>query len=266
MKQLIVLCIGLFLAASVAMAGERQEQIDKVLELSGLSRQLGEISAFASHQIQTYGAGLEPKAYEQLQSVISQAFQIERLTAAAKQRYAAGYDAEKVRAWIDILSSPLTKRMFALEAEAGAENKFEEVMAYVAMQDSMPASEQRRSLIDRLDAASKASELALESQLAVLRCVLITGNNALTDNKRLTPKTLDEAVAQARERLTQELVPVARATYLYTYRNVTDGDLEQYVGQYESVAGAWAMDQTQSSIKAALQNATSSVETQAAWQ
>ncbi len=265
MKRVAAFLIALFCAAAAASADERTEQIDRLLELSGLSRQLAEISTFASHQIQTYGSSLEPQAYRELESSIARAFDSSRLTAAAKQHYLDHYDERRLRAWTETLSSPLAKRMLALESQPGKDDDFDQAMAYARRHDDAPAMQHRRDLLKRLDGASKASELALDSQMAVLRSVLIASNSTLTDNKRLNAKTLEDAVTQTRDQMESALLTVADATYLYTYREISDNDLEQYVGYYESDTGRWAMNLAQSAIKAALAEATTFVERDAAW-
>ena len=97
----------------------------------------------------------------------------------------------------------------------------------------------RVELIQRLDAASGATETSLELLLAVAEAVLRVADPYLPAARRLKPGQLESQARQIRLHSHDMLRQANTLSMLYVYRSLEDGDLARYIQFLESEAGAW---------------------------
>ncbi len=253
-RILVATCLTFALFS--ASAEERGPLIDEVLSLSGVDQQINEIAAFALSEIETRKDVLPPKEYNRLESGFADAFGVKRLRETVTHAFLNNYDAARMKEWLMQLRSPLMTRMFALEKAAASKNAFTEIAEFAERSRSMPPAPSRLDLLKRLDQATSATELALDSQSAVTRSLLYAINPSLPENKRLTERELERLLSDVRIQTATTLENIAIATYLYTYRSVSNEELASYVAIYESELGNWAIAVSHKAVQRALSAAT----------
>jgi len=238
---------------------DKQQLIQKVLSLSGVDEQIKEISHFAVSEIDNRKDALDEQEYARLRALFSSAFAVNRLKNTVLETYLAAYDETRFQEWSHKVQSPLMKQMFRLEEDVTATDQFSKIVQFAQNNKQHPPPKTRIKLVERLDQATRASELALDSQAAVLYLLLQAINPSLPDNQRLDQDKITMLAQSTRDQMKTVLVAVAEATYLYTYRDVSDKDLAEYVQVYESELGTWMISLSQSAIHHALQEAAHSI-------
>ncbi len=132
------------------------------------------------------------------------------------------FEAKRFQEFIADSSTPLARRMNELEKR---EPKPEELAAFGAT----PAAPERAKLIERIDAAGRASELATETLFATVKGM--TRGLAGSDAKQVADA--DSAIEQQRAAAAGNIRDAVRLSLAYAYREVSDADLAEYAGLHE---------------------------------
>lgn len=248
--------LGLPWAMATAEDPSADRIIKKVMAQSHTEQQIKSIADFAIAELDLRKDVLASKDYQELKSILNSAFDAKQLHQDVTQTWRKRFQAERFETWSAQLQSPLFTKMSRLELQVSSTQGFEDMMAFAERQKSKPPTQSRQDLIARLDTATASSELAIRGQLAVLGAFLKAINPSLPDNKQLNDTTLQKILDTTRAQIEPSLREIATITYLYTYRNVSDADLNSYVGAYESDVGKWFMQLNRDSISEALSAAT----------
>lgn len=252
----ITIIAALLCLSFTAAADDKSALINEVLNLAGVDKQLEEISRFAKNEIETRKEVLAESDYLSLKNGMSSIFASEKLRqAVAKNLEQPARDA-RFTAWRDTLKQPLITKMAQLENQASGEAAFHELNTYAEKLQHFPPPPARVELVTRLAKATYATELAMDSHIAVTKALLRLINPSLPENKRLDTKKEDQILTDLRSQLAENLKDVAMITYLYTYREVSDEELNQYATLYETSPGQWITESLVKAIRAALDVAT----------
>ena len=209
--------------------------IDQLLVVSGFKHQ---VTMLPDQMI----AGLKISAAQQKQAgpinvadlekifretVTAQGF-IDRGAAALKKNY----DEPRMRAVLDMISTPLAKLMTEFERTPGSP---QDLAAFAGSLAGKPLPPARIDLLKRLDAASRTSELAVEAMLTSIRAMTIgaIGN----DPKKIAE--LDRGLEKNRPAAAERMRDQILLSMAFTYRKATDADLNEYITQLSSDNGKW---------------------------
>ena len=230
--------------------------ITEILELSGLEQQFEEIQRFAISEADNRKEGLAPGTHAALRQSLGTAFATAKLRANVIAVFKEFGDHNKLQQWRTTLQSPLMRRMRALEQAATRDEAYAATIEFGRHLENLPPPTERVTLIMRLATVTAATELALDSHIAVTRALLHHINPTLPDNKKLDLKKENAILSDVRAQLAEQMNDVTIVTYLYTYREITDADLREYISSYESEAGRSATELTARALRKALQQGT----------
>lgn len=207
------------------------KQIEGILVVSGLDHALKRLPEAMLESLRQAGqqdksGKLNAGDWGEMERLMRASFTAEALKQRIAARLKKYYDARRYQAFLDDISTPLARRMTELEKQ---EPKPDEVAAYVKSLASKPLSPERAKLIERLDVASRAGAVILESTLTVAKGM--ARGFAGSDAKPLT--AIDKTIDEQRAALESTLRDAARVLLAYTYRDVGDADLAEYVRIHE---------------------------------
>jgi len=255
MTYLIKILLISFLLSTPALAADKNTVTNKILALTGMKSHAHEIANFAINEIENRKAGLPEDEFKRLNTIIRQAFNEENIYSIIAAHFKHHYDAKHSPQWLSALKTTEMVEISALEHEGAKPSNFKNVIAYAQQLQSSPPAKTRLDLIKRLNDATRASDLAIESQISVTKILLHAINPYLTSNKQMSTSQLKSALDALRMQMTQNLEQFTTITYLYTYRTLSDEALKQYVTQYESPAGQWISNTTYNAVMEALTDA-----------
>jgi hypothetical protein len=94
---------------------------------------------------------------------------------------------------------------------------------------------QRAALIKRIDAATRASDLAVETAFVSMKAVAtgIVGEDARKS------AAIDKTMEKQRAATTQKIRDATVLNLAFSFRDASDADLEKYAGIYESENSKW---------------------------
>lgn len=237
---------------AMAIDSSAENLVGKVMAKSHTTQQIKSIADFAIAELDLRKDVLDAKDYKELKTILSSAFDAEKLHQDMTKVWQKRFQAERFAEWLSQLQSPLFIRMSRLEAQASSAESFDDMMDFAERQTQKIPTKTRQELIARLDNATASSELALRGQTSVLGAFLKAINPTLPDNKRLTDTKLQKILDATRAQVEPSLREVATLTYFYTYRDVSDADLSAYVSVYESALGKYFMQLNRDAVVAAL--------------
>ncbi len=220
--------------------GTSQEAlIEEVLRLSGVLDQLERMGREADASFDRGDerlAKLSPEERERLRRAIVDAFQPEALRRSAVETVGSTFDQPKLLSAREWLRSPLARAMTQLETAPSDRQAMEQ---FVAALEEAPPPEARLALIRRLEEATDATESLLR-----LSGAMVTGmGSAMETSGTLKPGEFADVVGRKREEYINEHRDEFEATvlahFLFTYRTVSDTELEPYVQFWESELGRW---------------------------
>lgn len=204
---------------------------DELLELSGLKIQLEAILAGIRVQLLGTQGRLSAQDRAVIDRIAARHFSAEMLYARMRLDLERSVDAARLEGTLAWYRSPLGRRITRAEIAAIASADEEAVIPW--------PSDARIELVQRLDASGGAAETAVDVTLAVLRSLTRALEPFRPVHLRQTPDQLEDRLARVR---TEALTPIRIAclqNMLFTYRDLADAELAEYVRFMESAAGQW---------------------------
>ncbi|OGL07949.1 MAG: hypothetical protein A3F92_02335 [Candidatus Rokubacteria bacterium RIFCSPLOWO2_12_FULL_71_22] len=220
-----------------------REAIDELLSLSGLRRQAVAITARIRAEFHQQHGRLTPQDLERAERITAARMRTDAVYGLIADGVGKRADAAKMAAALAwFRSSPgrrITEREVAFSRSGDVE---QEIARYVGRLEGSPPGRERVALLQRLDAAGRASETSLDVSLAVVRSLASTLEPHLPAERRLGPRQLESRLRAAREEALGQVRRLSFLAMLFVYRDVSDGDLEAYARFAESEAGQWYVD------------------------
>ena len=244
MSRALAALLGLVVCAqpitgSAAQHGNRDAELQQVLEQSGIDRLIERMPDIATGVLKQSSGALEPEMNSALSAVFSQTFQPATLRRETLQVLRAHYDAPRVRAYLAQQQTPLARRITQLERAVTSTEQQQAMREYSERLKTRPATPQRQKLVERLDKATRGSALGVDVQTAFFRAVFTAVDPALAPDMKLTNGEMDKMVREVQQSLTHDIGARTRLFYHYAYRDLPDTDLEAHVKQCESAEHRW---------------------------
>lgn len=218
-------------ATAPAPAVNPDKQIEDILAVSGLGHTLQRLPEQLLASVRQAGAQdrsgkLRKADLQEMERLTREAYTAQgfklRVTAQLKKHYDAG----RFQAFLEDSATPLARRMSELERQEPGQA---EMLAFMKALAAKPLPPERARLIERIDAASRASELALEAMFSSVKGMM--RGFAGADAKQLAE--IDKAIEQQRAAAAGNVRHAVRLSLAYTYRDVGDADLAEYARLHE---------------------------------
>jgi hypothetical protein len=223
-----------------------QVVLDHLLERSGLRVQLESLSAGVRVQ---FLRGGRPNGQDRLtiDRIVSERFAAEALYARIRLEFERSVDGAKLAKALEWYDSPLGRRITGLELAALVSNGEPDADLYAES-----TSLRRVTLLERLDAGGAASETTVDITMAIVRSLTRAFQPVLPAVARLSRSQLEAELTQTRNRALEQIRRACMVTMLFAYRELSDGELDQYVQFVESEAGQWHMSVMNSTLLTAI--------------
>ena len=237
---------------------DRQPEVgslDQLFQQSGLRVQLDSLTAGIRAQFLRAHRRQSSEDRMTIDRIVAERFAADALYARIKTEFEHSLEPgllDKALAWYD---SPLGKRitgqeLAALVATGGAET--------IAELEQNRPSARRIELLSRLDVGGGASETTVDITVAIVRSLTRAFQPGLPAVADLTPGQLEQQLAQARNRIVEDVRRACLVSMLLAYRGLSDEEIDEYVRFVESEPGNWYMGVMNSALLAAVNAAAES--------
>lgn len=162
-----------------------------------------------------------------------------------------GDDLGKVISWLD---SPLGQKFTRFEEKASTAESYAEQQAFLKTMKIDEVKPQRRALFQKLDEAMNASDsnvdMAMSMQLAITVAIVAT----LPAEQQPSREQLETMMDKSRPQVEAYVKAQSLGSFLFTYRDSSDEELEQYLKFASSPEGKIYHQATISGFRKALVN------------
>jgi len=245
-------------AGRVFARPDRQPEVgslDQLFQQSGLRVQLDSLTAGIRAQFLRAHRRQSSEDRMTIDRIVAERFAADTLYARIKTEFEHSLEPgllDKALAWYD---SPLGKRVTGQELAALVATGSAEAIA--ELEQNRPSA-RRIELLSRLDLGGGASETTVDITVAIVRSLTRAFQPGLPAVADLTPGQLEQHLAQARNRIVEDVRRACLVSMLLAYRGLSDEEIDQYVRFVESEPGNWYMGVMNSALLTAVSAAAES--------
>jgi Domain of unknown function (DUF4124) len=215
--------------APPAQAAVPAATLDELLEASGLRVQLAGLTVRLAAELRPPEGRVSSHDLATIQRVVATTLAADRVYRLVRDEAARNADTTTLRAQAAWLVTPLGRKVAALERRDTGVEADARFAAFTKSLAANPPSPRRRELIERLDWVSGASEVSIEIVAAVTGSVARAAAAAAPPTLRAPAHHIERRVTEVRARAAESIRESTLAAMLYTYRDLSDDELAQYV-------------------------------------
>jgi len=213
----------------------RDKLIDEVLVASGLKQQLEQLPQRLVAGVSQAGKQqrkASAAANQRIEDAMAKSFTADGFQTQVSADLKKNFDQKRMQALLKQFSTPAGKSMIELERAVPSPQEFAKFAHSAA---ATKPTAQRAALIKRIDAATRASDLAVEVAFVSMKGL------ALGIAGEGTPKaaSLDKSIEKQRDAATRKIRDATVLNLAFSYRVVSDADLEKYAALYETEDAKW---------------------------
>ena len=241
-----------------ALMDDEVQLIHEVLEMSGAKEQ---ISCYAG----VVGIGLpqlqsnlgEEKTREELVTLIRESYSLDKIYPSVVSVLQARFHKEHLISVLSWLKTPLGRKMTMLEIGANSPEELKKIEVFGSEYEKI--GEHRRKLLKRFEKAIHATEMNIEVVSTSLLEMLKTMQSQIPGSKRMSSEQIHILVEKIRSMPRDQLMSNVMVSLAYTYRDLSDKELEAGTHFYESPAGKWFNDTSIRAITSAIGKASGEI-------
>lgn len=247
--------ILLLLIASVSFAGVSDKNVEKLLDMSGLTKQVSDLPTHFKagvDQSRTQGAPIPDAEHQLLLKSIDDAFSSEIILSDIRSAVKASLSNKEAKKLLKWYKSDVGAEITAAEEKSSSENAYAEMaqMAQKLMSDA-----DRVAFAKRLDSLIGATDMAMDLQefagIAVLSAIQSASQPDAPLNMALFKTQIAAANAQSRVMLEQMI----SLSFLYSYKDIEFAKLEKYESFLREPESVKFNEVVLTTFKASLENA-----------
>jgi hypothetical protein len=221
-----------------------EAMISELMELSGLTEQIPHLPQAYMTFVDQLFVGLERQRHpvpKRLQLQIRQSFitalKPERLDQDIRRRLVGSLSQDTTIATLAWLRSDLGKKITVLEVSTGSSERSLELATFVLQLQLEGPSPERLQLVRRVEEVVQGSELATESLETVALAVSAAVEAALAKDHQQGEEKIKTQLDSVRSNLNGMFQQARLLQVLFTYRTLTDEELNRYVEFLEAPTG-----------------------------
>lgn len=213
-------------------AADRELMVNEILVLSGLKRQLANIPSVIESQVRERGAQADQSELKRVTEIVKRSFQVDALQTALREALRSEFDADQLATLLLWYRSPIAHDLSDAEINASSPERAQKMRSFALQLNELPPTPGRLQAIERLDAATRGTELAADIAVTVGGATA----TALQDPS-VTPRAFETIMKQKRDQLYQMIKAATIVGLLFTYQSVSEAKLHQYLEFLESGLG-----------------------------
>ncbi len=240
--QLILLFAALLIVPIKNMSQGTQvksEDVKNFLDESGIMHQIKEIPLIISEQFEAEASRFEPETRAKIRAAIIDAFQEEQLVSDAISFILADVQQAQISHIMDWLERPLTQKMNQLELIASSEEVEELRNAYFMSLEDNPPPQTRIDIILDFDDLTNTTDHTVFFISDLYLTLIQAMNPFLPVHEQVSRDDLEVMREMIIREMYNSYKNVTVMMNLFTYREVSDRELLEYIDYYRTPSGSW---------------------------
>lgn len=241
--------------AHAGLSPEEQGLIHEILDLSGVKKQMENYAEILSSALPQFRVGMSNgKQNNDILLFLRDSYKINKIYPPVVDTFGARFNKKYISSAVQWLKSPLGKKSASLEVAANLPEMMKKSAAYREEYGRM--LEGRKQRIRVMERAVRATELNVDIIAGSLFEMLKGMQVRMQGSGKMNSEEIDALVGKVRgvpkEQLTRDLL----VSLAFTYRNLTDEELDEVVRFYQSPEGRWFNDTNIEAISSAIGKAS----------
>lgn len=240
--QLILLFAALLIVPIKNMSQGTQvksEDVKNFLDESGIMHQIKDIPLIISEQFEAEASRFEPETRAKIRAAIIDAFQEEQLVSDAISFILADVQQAQISHIMDWLERPLTQKMNQLELIASSEEVEELRNAYFMSLEDNPPPQTRIDIILDFDDLTNTTDHTVFFISDLYLTLIQAMNPFLPVHEQVSRDDLEVMREMIIREMYNSYKNVTVMMNLFTYREVSDRELLEYIDYYRTPSGSW---------------------------
>ena len=230
--------LALLVFSTFAAASTHEKLVSKYIELSGIEEIL---YSFPEQLEQTANqkslTSTNPERDQKVVEILKSAFDSSK---AENELYLYLLDhtnPQHLSDMIDWLESPLGRKIKMYEVESSLPQEQANMLRYIADLQADPPSQERIILLNTLEEVSQTSELVATITIDMIKGMIWAIGKTLPEEEQLNIQEAEEKIVEMKPVIKSSLRQQMVIASFYTYRDITNEELEKYIALYQSDAG-----------------------------
>jgi len=241
--------------AHAGLSSEEQGLIHDALELSGAKKQMENYADILSSTLPQFRSGMSnEKQKNDILLFLRDSYAINKIYPSVVSTFSARFDKKHMLSVILWLKSPLGKKSTSLEVAANMPEMMKKSAAFRDEYERM--QEGRKQRIRDMEKAVRATELNIDIVAVSLFDMLKGMQVSMRGSGKMNSEEIDAFVGNVRgvprEQLTMDLL----VSLAFTYRSLTDEELDEIIRFYRSPEGRWFNDTSIEAVSSAIGKAS----------
>jgi hypothetical protein len=257
MKRIFISLTFSFLAicfyCAPTSAGIHQDLVKEYIRLSGMEEIIStfpeQLDLMNSQRLLT---SKTPEEDKKLNEMMKEAFDIEIAMRDLNTFLLENTDIAFLRDLLQWLDSPLGKKIKNEELKSSGAEHQADMLRFMADMQTTPPEQERIALIQDLEETLHLSDLTTIIVIEMIQGMTQAVNFSLPEEERQSEEEILEEVASLAPMLKESFRQQMIMTSFYTYRNISDSDLRDYIRFYKSPTGQKEIDITGKALSSVL--------------
>ena len=235
-RTLFVLCISFSAKAQTAAA-----DVDRLLSVTGAMDQFAQFDAILDAQVNQKEADFDsPETYQAFDRIMKSNMNGDALVKEIRTYLVENTSQDSITSIIDMYSSPLFLRMKEIETAANDPTKSQEKLAYFEGLQTNPPSPERIQQMVEFNQVLGVSEMSMNLISNLMYSIASAANKTSPKDEQLSEDDLRAKLQAALpENFSAQLTNQMVAMFLYTYKDVSQKDMERYIEHWKSPTGQY---------------------------
>lgn len=244
--------------AHAGLSDEEQSLIHEALELSGAKKQMEHYADILSNTLPQFRSDVnDGTRNNDIVLFLRDSYRINKIYPPVVNTFSVRFHSKYMRSVMLWLKSSMGKKSTSLEVAANLPEMMNKPALSCWEYDQM--QEGRKQRIRELERALRATELNIDIVAASLFEMLKGMQSSMQGSSRMNSEEIDGVVGKvrgvSREQLTRDLL----ISLAFTYRSLTDAELDEVIRFYQSPEGRWFNDTSIEAISSAIGRASREV-------
>ena len=228
-----------FLLPADSQPIEKKQLVQELVLKSGLRKQLEQIprnihEGFDRHPNINH---MSQRKIRQLSRSIDIAFNVDTIENVFYKRFNKDLSIKDIQTILTWLNSPLGMKITRLEEQAISSEAEQEKTLSLNKLLTDPKAPNRLKLLQRFETATNSTDITADLLLNLQIAIIYAASSAVSVDNPPSFEKITERVYKNRPQVKEMVSQSSISSFLYTYRDLSDSELEQYIAFVESQIG-----------------------------
>jgi len=222
-----------------AYSADKDRIVQELMEKSGIQEQVRQIPLSFQYSFRQNSRlkQLPNEYYKPIEDAISEAFDPQIILRKIEQRLNKNLSEKEIEKTLEWLNSVLGMKITELEKESAKPGAMQDQASNMQALLNDPDAPERLKFIQRIEKATRSTDIGTDLVLNMQISLLLALNSLAQPELQKTYEEIAAIVNTQRNAVKEALSQQAISGFLYTYRDLSNAEFEQYITFIESDTG-----------------------------